>query len=803
TLLDYESATSHAITVVATSLDGSSSNQVMTINLADADEFDVGAVSDANAAVNSVAENAANGTVVGITANATDVDGTNNTITYSLSDSAGGRFVINAVTGVVTVANGTLLDYESATSHAITVVATSLDGSSSNQVMTINLTDGNESAVGAVSDTNATANSVAENATNGTVVGITANAIDADGTNNTITYSLSDNAGGRFAINAVTGVVTVANGSLLNYEAATSHAITVVATSADGSSSNQVMTINLVDVNEFAVGAVSDTNAAANSVTENAANGTVVGVTANATDADGTNNTITYSLSDDAGGRFTINASTGVVTVANGGLLDFEASTSHVITVLATSADGSSSSQTFTVSIAPANDNAPVITSGAGLAVAENTTAVGLVTATDADAGSTLTYSIVGGVDAGLFTVNASTGMLSFIAAPDHELPTDANADNVYDVLVQVSDGSFTGQQAMAIVVTNANDAPTRNSSDLQVTTPNTVVNWAPGDLSNAFSDQDGDALQLVVLSPVSHGTLTILADGSVRYEAAAGFSGVDRFSYTVSDGQAQGSVRQVDILVQPPATNGGAGGIPPTNGNPATRPDPTPESPATETPEVPETPQTTPNAPDETVSAPAAPEEGPIEVTPSAGKNASAGRGPGNALSSGATGSNRSLSFDLRLDAVDLDLSMSPGQALFKMLGDMKLGVSSQALNLSLSTAHGDAQAASLKFTDTSEDQLVKVQKTVVQTSGAVVSVGAVWWAARMSGLLASLMISTPAWRSLDPLPVMGLGEDRDAEDEFEGGDSSPDGERHMDEKAAGLFGARRPVRHTAENIG
>ncbi|MGH6649474.1 cadherin repeat domain-containing protein, partial [Aquabacterium sp.] len=335
TLLNYESATSHAITVVATSLDGSSSSQVMTINLADVNEFAVSAVSDTNAAANSVAENAANGTVVGITANATDVDGTNNTITYSLSDSASGRFAINAVTGVVTVANGTLLDYESATSHAITVVATSLDGSSSNQVMTINLADADEFDVGAVSDANATANSVAENATNGTVVGITANAIDADGTNNTITYSLSDNAGGRFAINAVTGVVTVANGSLLNYEGATSHAITVVATSLDGSSSNQVMTINLADADEFDVGAVSDTNAAANSVAENASSGTVVGVTANAIDADGTNSTITYSLSDDAGGRFAINAVTGVVTVANGSLLDYEAATSHAITVVA------------------------------------------------------------------------------------------------------------------------------------------------------------------------------------------------------------------------------------------------------------------------------------------------------------------------------------------------------------------------------------------------------------------------------------------------------------------------------------
>ena len=46
------------------------------------------------------------------------------------------------------------------------------------------------------------------------------------------------------------------------------------------------------------------------------------------------------------------------------------------------------------------------------------------VTATDADLpAQTLTYSIVGGADAALFTIDAATGALSFIAAPDFEAP--------------------------------------------------------------------------------------------------------------------------------------------------------------------------------------------------------------------------------------------------------------------------------------------------------------------------------------------------------------------------------------------
>ena len=63
------------------------------------------------------------------------------------------------------------------------------------------------------------------------------------------------------------------------------------------------------------------------------------------------------------------------------------------------------------------------------------------MTATDPDAGQTLSYSISGGADASKFTIGASTGALSFVTAPDFELPTDAGGNNVYDVIVQVSDG--------------------------------------------------------------------------------------------------------------------------------------------------------------------------------------------------------------------------------------------------------------------------------------------------------------------------------------------------------------------------
>ena len=97
------------------------------------------------------------------------------------------------------------------------------------------------------------------------------------------------------------------------------------------------------------------------------------------------------------------------------------------------------------------NDNAPVITSNGGgataaVSVAENGTAVTTVTATDSDAGATLSYSITGGADAAKFAINASTGVLTFVSAPDVESPTDTGGNNVYDVQVQVSDGNQHGR---------------------------------------------------------------------------------------------------------------------------------------------------------------------------------------------------------------------------------------------------------------------------------------------------------------------------------------------------------------------
>ncbi|GAB2695117.1 hypothetical protein GCM10027037_18470 [Mucilaginibacter koreensis] len=166
---------------------------------------------------------------------------------------------------------------------------------------------------------------------------------------------------------------------------------------------------------------------------------------------------IRYSLSNDAGGRFTINTLTGAVTVANGTLLDYETNTSHTITVVATNPNNNTtSSQNFTIAVTNVNE-APTITSAATASVSESTTAVAVVTATDPDANTTLTYSISGGADQAKFTINSSTGALSFITAPQYSSPGSAAGTNTYLVNVTATDNgspALSNAKSMTITVT-------------------------------------------------------------------------------------------------------------------------------------------------------------------------------------------------------------------------------------------------------------------------------------------------------------------------------------------------------------
>lgn len=217
---------------------------------------------------NNVGENVASGTIVG-TASATDPD-PGETYRYSLVDDAGGRFAIDAVTGVVTVTDGSLLDFETTARHDITFRVTDSAGNGYVEEATIDLIDLNE----APTDLSLSGNSVAENAANGTVVGAIS-AADPDA-GESFSYSLTDDANGRFAIDAQTGIITVADGAQLDFETANQHSVTARITDSGNNFYDESVLLNVRDANETLTG-----DAGANTLTGGIGDDTILGLGGN------------------------------------------------------------------------------------------------------------------------------------------------------------------------------------------------------------------------------------------------------------------------------------------------------------------------------------------------------------------------------------------------------------------------------------------------------------------------------------------------------------------------------------------
>jgi VCBS repeat-containing protein len=137
------------------------------------------------------------------------------------------------------------------------------------------------------------------------------------------------------------------------------------------------------------------------------------------------------------------------------------------ISVRATDTAGNIANQSISITVTDLNE-APTITINSSAAThtitqAENISSVLTYTATDVDAGTTLSFSL-SGTDAADFSIISSSGVLTFASNPDFEAPQDADANNSYIVIVTVSDGSLTDTQTLTITITNANESASINA---------------------------------------------------------------------------------------------------------------------------------------------------------------------------------------------------------------------------------------------------------------------------------------------------------------------------------------------------
>ena len=112
-----------------------------------------------------------------------------------------------------------------------------------------------------------------------------------------------------------------------------------------------------------------------------------------------------------------------------------------------------------------------------------------------------VTWSLAG-ADASRFIIS-SAGLLTLVGTPNFEQPLDAGGNNVYDLTVQVSDGTASDLQAVTLTVTNVNEAP--SGSDRNVGVFEDVSRpFSLGDFP--MTDVDGNQFAGIVIGSVPSG---------------------------------------------------------------------------------------------------------------------------------------------------------------------------------------------------------------------------------------------------------------------------------------------------------
>nr|WP_280740575.1 Calx-beta domain-containing protein [Sphingomonas kaistensis] len=193
-------------------------------------------------------------------------------------------------------------------------------------------------------------------------------------------------------------------------------------------------------------------------VDENLPAGTIVG-TLSATDTAG--DTLTYTLLDNAGGRFVVDSATGIVRTAVA--LDYETATSFTLKVQVTDAAGLSSSNDVVISVGNVNE-APVAANDA-ISVNEDATTANLWNLLlgndrDSDAGDALSITAVSGIGTlGSLVFDAATQSLRYVADNDafDALAPGATATDRFTYTVTDS-GGLTSTATVAVTVTGIAD---------------------------------------------------------------------------------------------------------------------------------------------------------------------------------------------------------------------------------------------------------------------------------------------------------------------------------------------------------
>jgi hypothetical protein len=404
-----------------------------------------------------IAENPVANSVVGQIA-AFDPD-PGQTLSYRFIGSSG-PFSIVASTGEIRFTNSSSWNYETASPILVTLEVNDsmpIAGKTS-KTITLVPVDVNEAPT-----IPAASFSVNENSAIDTVIGTIAATDPDQGINGQIRYSLgATNPLGVFAIDSITGVITVSNSAALDFESRSSIVVPVIATDrgTPPASATRSITIQVRDVNEAPTNI---TFTGVTSVPENASSGTFFTVaTINVVDDLLGANALTLS-GPDAASFSLVSQSLRFRSLTP---LDFE--TKPTFTVIVSVDDptlGSTpdATATFTLQIADINERPTGIQfNNAVSTISESTNVSTAVRVADLQAiddtlGSNV-FSLSTSLDGSSFSIIGNE--LRFRSAA----PLDFETKNLYRVIVQVDDASLSGfpdaSTTFSISISDANEPP-------------------------------------------------------------------------------------------------------------------------------------------------------------------------------------------------------------------------------------------------------------------------------------------------------------------------------------------------------
>lgn len=235
----------------------------------------------------SIDENTSNGAVAGVVS-ASDEDGNTSFEDWAIvGGNTSGAFEINPLTGEITIANSAAIDYETSTTFSLLITVSDGLHTSDETEVVINLNNLNDNPPLIASGQEI---QVKENSINGTQLG-TLSVSDLDGPTTFSNWAIvGGNTGDEFAIDPMTGVITVNDDQGLNFEGTGTFTLTISV--SDGTqTTEQVVTFRIMNDNDHEPTDILLSN---NTIRESVMIGTEVG-TLTSIDLDG-EDLHTYSL---------------------------------------------------------------------------------------------------------------------------------------------------------------------------------------------------------------------------------------------------------------------------------------------------------------------------------------------------------------------------------------------------------------------------------------------------------------------------------------------------------------------------